>query len=79
VFESRVLRGIFGSERREVGGVQRSLHNEELHNFCSLPNIVWMINSRRMGWLGHVARTEEMRNEYKVLVEKSEEMRPLGR
>jgi hypothetical protein len=34
----------------------RKLHNEELHNFYSSPNIIRMIKSRRMRWTGHVAR-----------------------
>jgi hypothetical protein len=45
-----------GSERDEMTGDWRKLHNEELHNFYSSPNIIRMINSRRMRWAGHVAR-----------------------
>jgi hypothetical protein len=55
VFENRVLRRIFGSKRDEVTGDWRKLHNEELHNLYSSPNIIRMIKSRKMGWLGHVA------------------------
>jgi hypothetical protein len=54
VFEKRVLRRMFGPNRDEVTGGWRKLHNEELHNFYSLPNIIRMIRSRRMGWAGHV-------------------------
>jgi hypothetical protein len=43
VFEDRMLRRIFGSERDEVTGDWRKLHNEELHNLYSLPNIIIMI------------------------------------
>jgi hypothetical protein len=39
-----------------VTGDWRKLHNEELHNFYSSPNIIRMIKSRRMRWTGHVAR-----------------------
>jgi hypothetical protein len=42
VFENRVLRRIFGPKRDEVGGGWRKLHNGELHNLYSLPNIIRM-------------------------------------
>jgi hypothetical protein len=50
------LRRIFGSKRDEVTGGWRKLHNEELHNLYSYPNIIRMIKSKRMRWAGHVAR-----------------------
>jgi hypothetical protein len=56
VFENRVLRRIFGPERDEVTGDWMKLHNEELHNLCSSPNIIRMIKSKRLRWAGHVAR-----------------------
>jgi hypothetical protein len=56
VFENRVLKRIFGPKRDEVTGGWRKLHNEELHNLYSSPDIVRMIRSRRMRWVGHVAR-----------------------
>jgi hypothetical protein len=59
VFENRVLRRIFGPKRDEVTGGWRELHNEELHNFYSLRSIIRMIKSRRMRWVGHVARMGE--------------------
>jgi hypothetical protein len=62
VFENRVLRRIFGLKRYEVTGDWRKLHNEELHNLYSSPNIIRMIKSRRMRWAKHVARMGEMRN-----------------
>jgi hypothetical protein len=37
------------------------LHNDELHTLYSSPNIVGMIKSRRMRWVGHVARMGERR------------------
>jgi uncharacterized alkaline shock family protein YloU len=55
VFESRVLRKIFGPRRNEVTGVEK-LHNEELNNLYSSPNTVRGIKLRRMRWAGHVAR-----------------------
>jgi hypothetical protein len=50
VFENRVLRRVFGPKRDEVTGEWRKLHNEELSDVYSLPNIVWVVKSRRMGW-----------------------------
>jgi hypothetical protein len=55
VFENRVLRRIFGPKRGEVMGEWRKLHSGELHNLCSLPDIIRQIKSRRMRWAGHVA------------------------
>jgi hypothetical protein len=59
VFENRVLR-IFGPKRDEVMGDWRKVHNEELHNLYSLPNIIRIIKSRRMRWVGQVARMGKM-------------------
>jgi hypothetical protein len=56
VFDNRVLRRIFGPKRDEVTGEWRKLHNEELHDLYSSLNIVRVIKSRRMRWVGHVAR-----------------------
>jgi hypothetical protein len=68
VFESRVLRRIFGRKRDEVIGGWRKLHNEELHNLYSSPSIIRIIKSRRMRWVGHVAYIHgEKRNAYRIL------------
>ena len=56
VFENMVLKRIFGPRRDEVTGELRRLHNEELNDSYSSPNIVRVIKSRRMRWAGHVAR-----------------------
>ena len=77
VFENRVLR-IFGPRRDGVTGEWRKLHNEELNDLYSSPNIVRMIKSRRLRWTGHVACMEEGRGVHKVLVGKPEGKRPLG-
>jgi len=52
VLENMVLRRIFGTRRDEVTGERRRLHNEEINDFYSLPNIVRVIKSRIMKWLG---------------------------
>jgi hypothetical protein len=72
------LRRIFGPKREEDGS-WRKLHNDELHNLYSSPNIVRVIKSRRLRWAGHVARMGEVRGVYWVLVGRPEGKRPLGR
>ena len=52
----RVLRRVFGPKRDEVTGEWRKLHNEELSDLYSLPNIVRVVKSRIMRWVEHVAR-----------------------
>jgi hypothetical protein len=79
VFEKRVLRWLFGPKRDEVTGELRKLHNEELRDLFSSPSIIRIIKSRRMIWASHVARMGEKRNAYRLLVEKPEGKRPLGR
>jgi hypothetical protein len=79
VFENRVLRRIFGPKRDKVTGEWRKLHNEELHELYSSPIIIRIMKSRKMRWAGHVARIAEKRNAYRLLVEKPEGRRPLGR
>jgi len=66
VFENRVLKRIFGSKRDEVSGEYRKLHNEELNDLYSSPNIIRVITSRRMRWAGHVARMGEMKGANRV-------------
>jgi hypothetical protein len=79
VFENRVLRRIFGPKRDEVTGEWGKLHIEKLHILYSSPNIIKQIKSRRMRWAGQVARMEEERNVYRVLMGKPGGKRPLGR
>jgi len=79
VFEKRVLRRVFGPKRDEVTGEWRKLHKEELRDLYSLPNIVRVVESRRMRWAGHMARMGEGRGVHMVLVGKAEGKRPLGR
>jgi hypothetical protein len=74
-----VLKRIFGPDRDEVSGDWRKLRNEERHDLYSSPNIIRIIKARRMRWAGHVARMEEKRSAYRLLVGKPEGRRPLGR
>jgi len=61
LFGNVVLRRIFGPRRNEVTGKWRRLHNEELNDLYSSPNIVRVIKSRRKGWAGHVAHMGQER------------------
>ena len=70
VFENMVLRRIFGPRRDEVTGEWRRLHNKELNDLYSSPNIVPVIKLRRMRWAGHVVRMGEERGVYRDLVGK---------
>jgi hypothetical protein len=79
VFEIRVLRGIFGPKRDGVTGEWIRLHNEDLYDLYSSPNIIRVMKSRRIRWAGHVARMGEGRGAYRILVGRPEERRPLGR
>ena len=78
LFENMVLRRIFGPRRDEVTGEWRRLHNEELNDLYSSPNIVWVIKWR-IRWAGHVAGMGEEREVYRFLVGKPDGKRPLGR
>ena len=79
VFENMVLRRIFGPRRDEVRGEWRRLHNEELSDLYSSPNIVRVIKLRRMRWAGYMARMGEERGAYTIMVGNPEGKRPLGR
>ena len=79
MFENRVLRRAFGPKRDEVTGEWRKLHNEELSDLYSLPNIVRMVKSRIMRWEGHVVRMGDGRGMHRVLIGKPEGKRLWGR
>jgi hypothetical protein len=70
LFENMVLRRIFGRTRDEVRGEWRKVRNEELNDLYSSPNIVRVTKSKRMGWVGHVARMVSKRCVYRVLAGK---------
>jgi hypothetical protein len=68
VFGKRVLRRIFGPKRDEVTGTWRRLHNEELNDLYSSPNITRVITSKRMRWAGNLALMGEWGGAFRVLV-----------
>jgi len=68
VFENRVLRRIFGFRRDEITREWGKLHNEELNDLYSSPNIIRIIKSRRKRWAGHVAYMGESKGVYRILV-----------
>jgi hypothetical protein len=72
VYENKVLRKTFGPKRNKVTGEWRRLHNGELYDLHSSQNIIRVIKSRRMGWAGLVARMEDRRDAYRVLVGRPE-------
>jgi hypothetical protein len=72
MFENKVLRRIFWPKKDGVVGGWRNLHNEELHNLYSSPNIIRIFKSRRMSWTEQVAQMGK-RNMYRLLVESQRE------
>jgi hypothetical protein len=74
-----VPKRIFGPMMDEVTGEWRELHNEEPNDWYSSPNIIRVIKSKRMRWVGHVSRIVKMRGAYRILVGTYERKRPLGR
>jgi hypothetical protein len=79
MFEIRVLRRIFGPKRCGVTRKWGKLHNEELNDTYTSPNIVQVIKTRRMRWVGNVALMGERRDVYRILVRKPGGKRPPGR
>jgi hypothetical protein len=79
VFDSRVLKRIFGPKMYEVMGGLRKLHNKEQHDLYSLPSLIRINKSRRMRWVGHVAQMGDKRNMYRLLIGKPEGKGPVGR
>jgi hypothetical protein len=73
-----VHKRIFGPKSNEVTGGRRKLYNEEMHNLYS-SNIIRVVKSWRMRWVGHVARKGEIRNAFIILVAEPEGNRSLGR
>jgi hypothetical protein len=72
-FENMVLRRMFQPKRAEVIGGWRKLHNEELHNFYSSPDIIRTIESRRIRWTWHAARMGRKGMRIRVLMESRKE------
>jgi hypothetical protein len=79
VFENSVLRMTFVPKRDKVRGEWRRLHNKELYALYSSPNIIQVIKSRRLRWVGYVTCMGKSSGAYRVLVGKPEGRRLLGR
>ena len=78
VFENRILKQIFVSER-DANGESRRLHDEGLHSLYRSPNVVRVMKSRRLRWAGHVARIVEGSSSFKMLTGTTTGKRPLER
>jgi len=76
VIDNRVLSKILERQGDDVIGNWRTLHNEELYDLYSSPNIIWVIKSRLIRLVGHVTRTRERIGTYRVLFGEREGKRP---
>jgi hypothetical protein len=72
VFENRMVTKTFGPKKDELTSEWRRIHNEELYDTCSSPNIFQVIKSGRMRWAGHVARLGDSKGAYRVSVGRCE-------
>jgi hypothetical protein len=79
VFGEYCVRRIFGHKKDEVTGEWRRIHNKELYALYSSPHITRVIKSKRLRWIGHLARMGESRGAYRILVGKPEGSKPLER
>jgi hypothetical protein len=79
LYEKTLLRRMIESKRCEITGDWTKLHNEELHNLYSSPNIISRNKWRRMRWTGHLACMRKKTIPYMVLVGEPRGRRPLGR
>jgi hypothetical protein len=73
MFETSMLRRMFGTRRDEVTGGRRKLHNEELHNLYFSPSKIKLIKSRIMRWEEHIARMVRRGLHVEYLCEKQKE------
>jgi hypothetical protein len=78
VFKNNVLRRTFGPRTNEVTQECRRLHNEELNELYSLPNIIWVIKSGRMKWAVHAASMGGRRGADRIFAGRPEGRTPLG-
>ena len=74
-----MLRKMLTPKEGELTGWWRRLHKEEIYGLYSLPNIIRVIKSRTMRLAGHVARMEDRKDSYRVLVRRPEGKKPIAR
>jgi len=79
VFEHRLLRRLFGPKRDEVTGERIKLHNAEVYDLHSSPHTIRVIKSRKICWVGHVARMRERRGTNRIMMGKHGGWKPLRR
>ena len=79
VCENRLTRKTFGLKRDKVAANWRKLHNAELHEFYSSPNVNPVLKCWRMTWAGHSTHMGGVRSTYRVLLGKPEGKRPFGK
>jgi hypothetical protein len=79
ILQIAALRKTFGPKRNEETREWREIHNQELRNMCSPPNIIRASISRRIIWAGHAERMKDRRGADRALVERPDGKRPLGR
>ena len=77
VFENKILRQIFGP-KRDANWERRKLHSKKQYILYRSPDVVWVINYRKLRWTGHVARMEDDRIAFKIVTEKPTGKKPLG-
>ena len=79
VLERRLLKKLLGPKGEEVIRDGRKLHSEVLYDLLFSPIITWVIKSRRVRWVEHVAHSGEKINAYRILVGKPWGKRKLGK
>ena len=75
VFKNRVLRRIFGSRSDEVKGEWRKVSKEEIFLSVIFMKYYSVLKSRKMRWVGHVARMGKRKVVYRILAGKLKEKR----
>jgi hypothetical protein len=72
LFENILLGQVLCPENQEVTGEWKKFHSEELHDLYYLPNIIWVVKSKRIKWVEHGAPLGQKKNFSRFLVWKPE-------